>query len=342
MTTRYFCTYFDRNYLIKGLALIDSLKKHSESDFKLFVVCMDEVTRIILEKLNIKEVVTIPMHLIEQGDTALLATKENRSVVEYLWTTTPTIILRVIEHHPEIDILTYLDADLFFYGSPEPLYSELGSKSVLIHEHRFPPHLKYLEKNGIFNVGLLCFKNDRAGLEVLRNWRDRCLEWCYDRHEDSKFGDQGYLNAWPSLFPSVLVTQNIGVGVAPWNHLQYSYSCIADGQVMVNGVPLMVYHYHSFTFINPGLFVPTPHIEYTPSWDLMRFCILPYAEILVRRIKEVQRYFPDFECGLFKMDFQVSPQQSFIARTFLKTEITNLNLSQKPIRLNSDWNLYQS
>ena len=46
-----FCTYFDRNYLTRGLALIESLQAHC-TDFVIYVVCMDEYTRVVLNNLN--------------------------------------------------------------------------------------------------------------------------------------------------------------------------------------------------------------------------------------------------------------------------------------------------
>ncbi|RPH76264.1 MAG: glycosyl transferase, partial [Nitrospiraceae bacterium] len=176
---RYYCTYFDRQYLNRGLALLESIRRHETSRFTLFVVCMDEMTRVILTQLAIPEIHLIPLHDIEQRDEALLKTKRSRSLVEYYWTMTPTIILRILERDRRIDLLTYLDADLFFFSSPEPLFGELGKNSILIHEHRFSPSQAHLAPhNGRFNVGLLSFRRDTRGLQALRWWRERCLEWC--------------------------------------------------------------------------------------------------------------------------------------------------------------------
>jgi len=108
---------------------------------------------VILARLGFRNVVLIPLHEIEQGDDDLLAAKRNRSLVEYYWTLTPTIILRIIKRYPEIDILTYLDADLFFFSAPDPIFDELADGSVLIHEHRFPPSLEPLAIHGKYNVG---------------------------------------------------------------------------------------------------------------------------------------------------------------------------------------------
>jgi hypothetical protein len=34
--------------------------------------------------------------------------------------------LNLLERESEVDLMTYLDADLFFFADPEPLFQELG------------------------------------------------------------------------------------------------------------------------------------------------------------------------------------------------------------------------
>ena len=48
---KYFCTLFDSNYLIKGLTMIKSLSEFCE-DFDIFVLCMDNQTKFLLEKIQ--------------------------------------------------------------------------------------------------------------------------------------------------------------------------------------------------------------------------------------------------------------------------------------------------
>jgi O-antigen biosynthesis protein len=186
--TRYYCTYFDRHYLARGLALIESLQRQESNTFVMYVVCMDELTRLALDRLAIPQVRTIPLHEIERHDDRLSSIRPTRSLVEYYWTLTPTVILRILERHRDIDLLTYVDADLYFFSSPQPLFDELGSGSVLIHEHRFSPRQGHLaEHNGRYNVGLLSFRRDANGLTALRWWRERCLEWCFARYEQGRW-----------------------------------------------------------------------------------------------------------------------------------------------------------
>jgi hypothetical protein len=107
------------------------------------------------------------------------------SKVEYYFTLSPVMPLYLFERHKDIGILNYLDSDLYFMSSPKPLYDELGGKSLLIVEHRFPRRLKRLERCGRFNVQFQLYRNDEAARGCLRWWRGKCLEWCRDQVDRS-------------------------------------------------------------------------------------------------------------------------------------------------------------
>lgn len=249
-----FCTYFDSNYLIKGLALYRSLTRHA-APFRLWVLCFDDLTYETLQQLAFPEVVPISLGDFEEADEDLLQVKRDRSRIEYYFTCTPSLPLYVLINHPDVDLVTYLDADLFFFSDPTPIYEELGDGSILIIGHRFPETLKHLERYGIHNVGFLSFRNDSNGLRCLTWWRERCIDWCYDRVEDGRFADQKYLDDWPSRLPGVVVLEHKGAGLAPWNVGGYT---VREGRdsVLVDSDPLIFYHFHQLETITPFLFNP--------------------------------------------------------------------------------------
>lgn len=244
----YFCTYFDQHYLDKGLALYHSLTMHC-SPFRLWILCMDEVSYRILASMQLPQVHLITLPDFEKDYSQVQNAKQNRSLIEYYFTCTPFLPLYVMDHEPEVDIVTYLDADLYFFSSIEPVYQELGDGSVLIIGHRFPPILKNREIFGLYNVGLLSFRRDNNGRACLHWWRDRCIEWCYDRLENGRFADQKYLDEWPDRFAGVVVLQHKGAGLAPWNLANYGYSW-KNHELLIDGQPIIVYHFHGIKRMN--------------------------------------------------------------------------------------------
>ncbi|MEP6937660.1 MAG: glycosyl transferase [Chthoniobacterales bacterium] len=294
---RFYCTYFDRNYLVRGLALVRSLREHTQGDWELFVICMDDDSRRLLERFALPNITAVSIEQIERDDPELAAAKSDRTRVEYLWTTTPAIILWLMEKHAEIELLAYLDADLFFFSSPEPIFDELGDNSVLIHEHRYTPELKDMEANGKYNVGLLCFRNDERGNRALRWWRERCIESCHLDVKNGKCGDQMYLNDWPERFSRVHVLENRGAGVAPWNVDQFVLNKI-KGRVLVEDVELIFYHFHSLRIVGPEEFRLAYRFYIRP--DVAELIYRPYTEALSTAMRDLQRIEPDFQFNFSK------------------------------------------
>lgn len=250
----HFCTYFDRNYLPLGLALLQSLKRHIRGKWQLWVLCLDEETFRALAALGEPSVRCLKLVDLEGWAPDLAAVKNQRSRVAYYWTCTPVLLGELLRRNPEIDVLTYLDADLYFFSDPQPLLDELGAGAALIIEHRYAPQYgeDLARKFGRFNVGLLCFRNDDRGLAVLSWWRERCVALCHEYPVDGEFGDQKYLDEWPRRFANVVVCANPGAGLGPWNLVRYRLRR-RHGEITVDGNPLIFYHFHGIRRYRRGV-----------------------------------------------------------------------------------------
>ena len=336
-----FCTLFDRNYLARALALIESLDRHEGEGYRLYAVCLDELTRLVLTRLANPRVIPVPLHALEERDPRLVAARGTRNLVEYYWTLTPTVLLWLLCQEPEMDVLTYVDADMVFFAPATPVLEELGAGAALIHRHRFSPDLAHLEaENGTYNVGLIAVRNDARGHAVLRWWRDRCLEWCYHRYEDGKMGDQRYLNAWPSLFPGVVVAQSAGLGTAPWNHLNAAITAGAAGAPCIGGEPIVCFHMHAVARLTPGLFVPARHVAYRLTVPVLRHCYVPYAQALARADRALARVAADFRFGLDPD--AITPAHTFLAERALSSTIRASGIEHAPVDVGEGWDAWCS
>lgn len=239
--------------------MYESLSEHS-SDFHLYVFAFDELTREILLQYKLDNVTVVSLDEFETPE--LKRVKLERSKAEYCWTCTPSTISYVFEKYGVANC-TYVDSDLIFYSDPAVLIDELdrSGKNVLITEHRFSllPRLYEMKRGGRFCVQFLTFINEESSLKVLEKWRMQCIDWCYARYEDGKFGDQKYLDEWPSEYNNIHVLLHQGGGVAPWNLTQYRFfrkENSIKGKVCKTGEEfnLVFYHFQYVKFMKNGSF----------------------------------------------------------------------------------------
>lgn len=293
---RHFCTLFDRNYLCRGLALHESLRRHCP-DFVLHVLCMDALSFALLDRLALPSVELIALHELEDVD--LLRVKPSRSPGEYCWTCTPSLPLHVLESTPGIHQVTYLDADLFFFSSPEAVFAEAGDASITVHEHRFSDQWASLTGAlGRFNVGWVGFRGDAQGLACLRRWREQCLDWCHARQEPGRFGDQKYLDEWPARYDRLHVIRNVGAGFAPWNLDRYRVSA-PGGRVQIDDDALVFVHFHGFALYT-DLTSKYADEQYRIEGEVLRLIYTPYERALQDAQRRVQAISPGFSQGLLR------------------------------------------
>jgi SAM-dependent methyltransferase len=315
-----FCTLFDVNYLARGLVTHRSLRAVLP-DARVRVLCMDPETKRLLNALAEPGLETIALAELEGHDGALAGVKQGRTRAEYCWTSTPALCRFLFDREPSIGELTYIDADLMFSSSPEPLFDELGDDSVLIVRHRYAPQWAAQElSHGIYNVEWLTFRRDARALAVLDWWRDRCIEWCYARTEDGKFGDQKYLDDWPERFDGVHVLRHPGGGVGPWNASRHQLER-PDARVTVDGKPLVFFHYHSLALHKldararalAALGSPLgPRIDEGVAWtanypvgdDAREWIWRPYLRRLLAADAEIRAIEPALAPGTVPLDYR--------------------------------------
>jgi len=288
-----FCTLFDTHYISRGITMYSSLEKHC-ADFHIYIFAFNDKALHILKSLQLKHATIISLQEFE--DEKLLKVKPTRSIGEYCWTSTSSTILYVIEKY-KVENCTYLDADLYFYSSPKPIFDELGTNSILLTEHRYTKLHNKSKTAGKYCVQFITFKNDERGLKALRWWRERCLEWCFAYYEDGKFGDQLYLEDWTERFEGVHVMKHLGGGLAAWNIQQYDIFENNDklfGKEKGGGevFEVIFYHFHYLRFFTDNKI----ELGRRPlSNEVLQYFYKPYIRLLEKTKAEISHIDSSFD-----------------------------------------------
>lgn len=287
-----FITLFDKNYMSRGIVLYKSLLENCTSEFNLYVLAMDEATSNYLEGLNYSNLIVITVHDIKIMYPVLEQLEKERTRGEFSWTLSSFSIQYALRQF-NLESCIYVDSDICFYNNPQLLLDEIENESVLITEHNYTPEYDQSIKSGKFCVQFMYFKNNIEGNNVLEYWRSKCEEWCYNRIEDGKFGDQKYLDDWESRFKGIVYNcRNIGCGVAPWNIQKYNV-IVEEGKPFVvekitkKQKPVVFFHFHALSEI--GL----------KKWALSNYRLSSidkeiFYKPYIRKLYEVEAKYPEY------------------------------------------------
>jgi hypothetical protein len=256
---RFYCTIFDKNYLLQGVTLFNSLKLSSRK-FRFYALCMDSEAYELLIKMNLEDF--IPVKLDDVLTQELTEVQSHTTKGQFCWVLQPVFCQFILENF-EADMVIYLEADSLFFSDPEAILEELGDGSVSIVPHNFSSDYDNSEAAGKFCVQFNAFKNDDNAKAVLKYWKSECFK--YSKDNLLSYPGQTCLDEWPG-FKGVKIIENIGAGVAPWNMRKFNFSF--RGPVLeVDNTPIIFFHYHAFGFypdgdIELGLYpVPKPIVN---------------------------------------------------------------------------------
>ena len=245
---------FSKEYLVKGLAMYDSLSKQIDN-FHLWICTMDQETYDVLSNLNLKNVTLIPVESIETQQLKEL--KQQRTLQEYCWTIKATLVEHLLATHFDIDHLFYCDSDLYFFSNPISVVNDFGRYSVYLCRQRGTDLLEHF--HGQYQAGFIGFKNERNSRKILNWWKKKCLEECSDVYNDERksWGDQLYLDRIPELFENIKVSENPGINAAPWNLILNNTEqevTMRENSVYIDYNPLMFFHFGSLLLLNENEF----------------------------------------------------------------------------------------
>ena len=263
--------------LIQGLTCYHSLESQG-TDFIVWICCMDNVTYRILTNLKLKNAILFHVEDIENQE--LLSIKNERTLQEYCWTLKAPLCLHILNHYSEVDHIIYCDADMFFFARPNIILDEWWQYSVFLCPQRGTIELENV--HGMYQAGLIGFKNDQNSKEILTWWKDKCLEYCKDVYdvEMNRWGDQKYLNHIPDLFSNIKIMTQKGINTAPWNLILNHHSSITKtkSKIFIDQDELINFHFGSIEIINPNEFDlwKQEHVEIDPS--ILEYIYIPYIE----------------------------------------------------------------
>jgi hypothetical protein len=242
-------TMTDLGFLPQTLTLYRSLVAHA-GQVELTVLCMDVESRAYLAQRRLPGVEILELGDLERADDELAARRAQRTWREYCWTVIPAFCHHVLLKASVGDVVTWVDAEVEFLRDPTVLLDELGDGSFLLTPHCYnraypisAPDWELTARFGRFNGGMIAFRRDQVGLTAARLWRDRTLEWCFDRCEPGRFGNQLHLDDFAQRDGARIIAVPGGV-LGPWNGGRYRVRPGRHGPT-ADGRPVTAYHYQS-------------------------------------------------------------------------------------------------
>lgn len=260
-------TLFNLAYAPLGLSFIASVRRHiPEAD--VWVLAADEETATLLTR-----VVDPRVHLLTLDDTRFAEVHElrrSRTPSEFCWTLKPVACAAALSRSSASRSLLYADADTYFLRHPRELVREFDESqtSTMITRHDYSQEYDQTSVAGKFAANLLMLAAP-AGDRILPDWQEDCLSLCSETPANDHFGDQRYLESWPSRFPDQIhVLQQDELLGSPWN---------VDRRDLDR---LVAYNFHGLTLLSSERVLLTE--GYKISDDVIRDIYLPY----LRQIRE--------------------------------------------------------
>jgi len=270
--------------------MIESVERYSTSRIKWTILTLDNESADFLLKNSTINIEILTLESIKDEELKKLVGV--RPWNELCWTSA-SCLLRLVNNGARFgEISAYIDADCFFFQDITEMFLPLfHGQTIAVHEHRFSrDRFNWLAKSGRFNVGVVGGVKGTEFDDCLNRWRMQVLESCIVDQRNGKCGDQTYLNEWPDLYKKLVILDEPGVGLAPWNINNYVISQ-KDKVIYVDDKKLFFYHFHALEFYiaNSKMIVYEAAAGYKISKNSTKLIYMEYTKQLRRNLLSIQK-----------------------------------------------------
>ncbi|WP_298236997.1 glycosyltransferase [uncultured Algibacter sp.] len=249
-TTYLAFTICSNNYLGQALALKQSFLKHNP-DFVFVIVLMDKYS----DEIDYKQFSPAKFVLAEALDTINLEDLISKYYIIELNTCIKASAFKyLIKRNPNLEVIYYLDPDLYFYNSLDSLNEKLKTKAAVLTPHiltqierdgKFPEENTFLQY-GVFNLGFLGLNPKKESTKkILDWWEHRTLNFGYDSVHKGYFVDQLWMNFLPVFYDDIEIIKSYGYNMAPWNLHERRIISVEANKILLNDNSELVFYHFS-------------------------------------------------------------------------------------------------
>lgn len=243
-------TICSNNYLGQALALKQSFLKHNPG-FSFVIVLMDKYS----DEIDYKQFSPAKFVLAEALDTINLEDLISKYYIIELNTCIKASAFKyLIRQNSNLEVIYYLDPDLYFYNSLDSLNEKLKTKAAVLTPHilsqierdgKFPEENTFLQY-GVFNLGFLGLNPKKESTKkILDWWEHRTLNYGYDSAHKGYFVDQLWINFLPVFYDDVEIVKSYGYNMAPWNLHERRIISLNDNKILLNDNSELVFYHFS-------------------------------------------------------------------------------------------------
>lgn len=238
------------NYLPKVRLLCQSVKRYHPELYIHVVLADKKPDWLDVAKEPFDNVITIEELNIENKDSWIFS----HDIVE-LSTAIKPFALQHILAMPSCEGVFFLDPDIIIFNRLTHLFGLLTEHSLVLTPHQTTPE-EFIEavvdneicslQHGMFNLGFIGVAADSNGKAFADWWAKRLYHFCKADLAKGLFTDQKWANFIPIYFEKVHILKSSQYNVAPWNLSTRKVTGDFERGFMVNGQPLIFYHFTGF------------------------------------------------------------------------------------------------